>query len=144
MASKAIVKCSATQQQPQSSSIYRQATVGLALQDSLQELLQKGQISEGLVEKILQNFDKAVARAFSTRINNKATFKGTLNTYRYCENVWTMLLDDVAFKLTVSDADTVYVDRVQLTAVDSKTASSAAASSTVEPVDSVTDIVSLV
>jgi transcription initiation factor TFIIA small subunit len=58
-----------------------------------------------------------VAEALNNRVKNKATFKGHLHTYRYCDNVWTFILEDAVFR---TDTDTVQVDRVKIVACDGK------------------------
>jgi hypothetical protein len=41
--------------------------------------------------------------------------KGNLSTYRFCDNVWTLVLKDVSFK---TDNETINVDNVKIVACD--------------------------
>jgi len=79
--------------------LYRNTTLGSTLQDSLDELIQYNQVSAPLANKILLQFDKSMNNALSTRVKSRVTFKADkLDTYRFCDNVWTFLLKDVEFK----------------------------------------------
>ncbi|PIK56383.1 putative transcription initiation factor IIA subunit 2-like [Apostichopus japonicus] len=71
-------------------------------------------ISPQLALTVLLKFDRAINDALSNKIRNKLTFKGHLNTYRFCDNVWTFVLNDVEFK----NGD--IADKVKVVAVDGK------------------------
>ena len=43
--------------------------------------------------------------------------QGSLNTYRFCDNVWTFVLNDVEFREVT---DLVKVDKVKIVACDGK------------------------
>ena len=78
-----------------------------------------GQISPQLALKVLLQFDKAINTALSTRAKNRISFKGHLSTYRYCDNVWTLVLNDVDFREV---QEFVSVDKVKIVACDGKVA----------------------
>lgn len=46
--------------------------------------------------------------------------QGSLNTYRFCDNVWTFVLNDVEFREVT---DMVKVDKVKIVACDGKSES---------------------
>uniref|UniRef100_A0A7N6B9Y6 Transcription initiation factor IIA gamma chain n=1 Tax=Anabas testudineus TaxID=64144 RepID=A0A7N6B9Y6_ANATE len=50
--------------------------------------------------------------------------QGSLNTYRFCDNVWTFVLNDVEFREVT---DLVKVDKVKIVACDGKNSGSSAA-----------------
>lgn len=65
-------------------------------------------------------FDKSINSALSTRVKVKVNFKAEkLNTYRFCDNVWTFMLNDVEFR---DSGDLEKVDRVKIVACDAKAA----------------------
>ena len=99
--------------------LYRNTTLGHTLQESLDELIQLSQITPALALKVLLQFDKEINNALSTRAKNRVSFKGKLNTYRFCDNVWTFVLNDVEFK-EVHELATV--DKVKIVACDGKSA----------------------
>ncbi|CAL8122240.1 unnamed protein product [Orchesella dallaii] len=79
--------------------LYRNTTLGHTLQESLDELIQYNQVPAPLANKILLQFDKSMNNALSTRVKSRVVFKADkLDTYRFCDNVWTFLLKDVEFK----------------------------------------------
>ncbi|CAH1790099.1 unnamed protein product [Owenia fusiformis] len=99
--------------------LYRNTTLGHTLQESLDELIQCGQLSPELALKVLLQFDKAINNALANRVKNRVNFKGHLNTYRFCDNVWTFVLNDVEFREV---QDFVKVDKVKIVACDGKSA----------------------
>lgn len=100
--------------------LYRNTTLGHTLQESLDELIQCGQITPDLALKVLLQFDKAINSALSSRVNKRVTFKAKLNTYRFCDNVWTFVLTDAEFR---EGAEQIRVDKVKIVACDGKGAS---------------------
>lgn len=61
--------------------IYRATTLGITLQDTLDEQLQLGRISPALAVKILQQFDKSINTALSTA-RNKMVFHVSLTWFQ--------------------------------------------------------------
>lgn len=79
--------------------LYRNTTLGNTLQESLDELIQYGQITPQLALKVLVQFDKSINSALNSKVKSRVTFKaGKLHTYRFCDNVWTLMLKDVEFR----------------------------------------------
>jgi len=100
--------------------LYRNTTLGHTLQEALDELMQLQLLSPTLALKVLLQFDKSINTALNTRVKTKLNFKAEkLNTYRFCDNVWTFMLNDVDFK-ELSEFGTV--DRVKIVACDAKAA----------------------
>lgn len=100
------------------SQLYRKATIGIALHDSLVELVENDVISDTLAETVLEEYDRSINAALDQFVHSKITFKAHCHTYNFCNNVWTFILEDVAFK---SDgAEDVVVDLVRIVASDGK------------------------
>jgi len=97
--------------------LYRNTTLGHTLQESLDELIQLGQITPQLALRVLLQFDKSINNALSSRVKNKVNFKGQLNTYRFCDNVWTFVLKNVEFR---ENQELASVDKVKIVACDGK------------------------
>ena len=73
-------------------------------------------------------FDSAFLAAISTKVSGKASFKGRLDTYRFCDSVWTFVLRDAVVKLPAGPggrppAREDLVKKVKVVAVDSRLAS---------------------
>ncbi|MEQ2296473.1 Transcription initiation factor IIA subunit 2 [Ameca splendens] len=97
--------------------LYRNTTLGNSLQESLDELIQTQQITPQLALQVLLQFDKAINAALASRVRNRVNFRGSLNTYRFCDNVWTFVLNDVEFREVT---ELVKVDKVKIVACDGK------------------------
>ncbi|TYJ35367.1 hypothetical protein E1A91_A05G232400v1 [Gossypium mustelinum] len=80
--------------------LYRRSTIGMCLTEALDEMVSNGTLSPELAIQVLVQFDK-----------------GHLHTYRFCDNVWTFILQDALFKKEDSQET---VGRVKIVACDSK------------------------
>ncbi|CAD7678312.1 unnamed protein product [Nyctereutes procyonoides] len=94
--------------------LYRNITLGNSLQESLDELIQSQQITPQLALQVLLQFDKAIIQHWHRGTVN---FRGSLNTYRFCDNVWTFVLNDVEFREVT---ELIKVDKVKIVACDGK------------------------
>lgn len=66
-------------------------------------------------------FDRSINSALSNRVRQKVNFKAEiLNTYRFCDNVWTLMLNNVEFR---DLPELTRVERVKIVACDAKSAS---------------------
>ncbi|XP_075386927.1 transcription initiation factor IIA subunit 2 isoform X1 [Tenrec ecaudatus] len=75
------------------------------------------QITPQLALQVLLQFDKAINSALAQRVRNRVNFRGSLNTYRFCDNVWTFVLNDVEFREVT---ELIKVDKVKIVACDGK------------------------
>ncbi|KAI8583898.1 hypothetical protein K450DRAFT_220489 [Umbelopsis ramanniana AG] len=97
--------------------LYRRSSTGMALTDSLDELIQSGHINPQLAMKVLVTFDKSITEALTSKVKSKAVFKGHLDTYRFCDDVWTFVVDSVNAKL---ETETITTERVKIVACNAK------------------------
>jgi transcription initiation factor TFIIA small subunit len=67
---------------------------------------------------VLKSFDKSINEALATRVKTRYQFKGKLNTYRFCDNVWTLLFNEIEFK--ESPQELVKAVKVKFVACDGK------------------------
>jgi len=96
--------------------LYRNTTLGNTLQEALDELMQMKYLNDDLALKVLKQFDSSVNAALSGRVKTKLNFKADkLDTYRFCDNVWTFIVTGVEFR-EVSEIGKV--DRVKIVACD--------------------------
>lgn len=113
----------------------------MALTDSLDELIQSGHINPQLAMKVLVTFDKSITEALTSKVKSKAVFKvsfcllifkhpyldlliilirllqGHLDTYRFCDDVWTFVVDSMNAKL---ETETITTERVKIVACNAK------------------------
>ncbi|KAH9974789.1 transcription initiation factor IIA gamma subunit [Lactifluus volemus] len=93
---------------------YRGSSIGMALTDSLDELITSGAITPQLAMKVLQQFDKSLADIMVKQVKTKTTLKGHLHTYRLCDDVWTFLVKNASFKMESND--TVTASKIKIIA----------------------------
>lgn len=89
----------------------------MCLTETLDEMVQNGTLTPELAIQVLVQFDKSMTEALETQVKSKVSIKGHLHTYRFCDNVWTFILQDALFK---SEELQETVGRVKIVACDSK------------------------
>lgn len=109
----------------------------MALTDTLDDLISERRIEPQLAMKILANFDRSITEVLAEKVKARLTFKvlgmttdkwggrmltspqGHLDTYRFCDEVWTFLIKDVTFKMENS-SQTVQAEKVRIVSCNSK------------------------
>ncbi|KAI1321717.1 transcription initiation factor IIA gamma chain [Xylariaceae sp. FL0255] len=99
--------------------LYRRSSVGTALTDTLDDLITEHRIDPQLAMKILANFDRAITEVLQDKVRSRLTFKGSLDTYRFCDEVWTFQLKNVNFKME-NGGQNVSAERVKIVSCSSK------------------------
>lgn len=97
--------------------LYRRSTIGMCLTDTLDELVSTGKLGPEVAIQVLVQFDKSMAEALDTKVKTKVSIKGHLHTYRFCDNVWTFIVQDAIFKYDETQEN---VGQVKIVACDSK------------------------
>ncbi|TPX51308.1 hypothetical protein SeMB42_g01976 [Synchytrium endobioticum] len=87
--------------------LYRASSVGMALTETLDAMVTAGQIDPKAAVKILSQFDRSMSEALRTKVTAKAQFKGHLSVYRFCDDVWTFVIQDSVFRM---ENETLNVD----------------------------------
>jgi len=110
---------------------YRETTLGQTLQESLDDLKHElagprsisNEDFANLRERVLQEFDKEMTEKLSNvkLSKNRLTMQAELCTYRHCDNVWQMVLENVEIG---SMSDKMEVDRLKIVACEAKSSSS--------------------
>ncbi|KAK6928947.1 Transcription initiation factor IIA, gamma subunit, C-terminal, partial [Dillenia turbinata] len=97
--------------------MYRRSTIGMCLTETLDEMVQSGSLSPDLAIQVLVQFDKSMIEALESQIKSKVSIKGHLHTYRFCDNVWTFILQDAVFK---NEDGQLNAGQIKIVACDSK------------------------
>ncbi|KAI5843000.1 transcription initiation factor IIA, gamma subunit, helical domain-containing protein [Morchella snyderi] len=100
--------------------LYRRSSIGMSLTDALDDLISEGRIAPQLAMKILSNFDRTITEVLADRVKANLTFKGHLDTYRFCDEVWTFLIKDVTFKFQQGQNPSVTAEKVKIVSCNSK------------------------
>ncbi|RKU48998.1 Transcription initiation factor IIA small chain (TFIIA 13.5 kDa subunit) [Coniochaeta pulveracea] len=107
--------------QPSFYELYRRSSIGQALLDTLDGMIQQQNMDPQLAMKILANFDRAVAETLNDKVKARLQFKGSLDTYRFCDEVWTFVVKNVTFKME-NGQQTVIADKVKILSCNAKKA----------------------
>jgi transcription initiation factor TFIIA small subunit len=128
--------------------LYRRSSLGIALTDTLDELIQEGHLDPQSAMKVLSQvsrrltlkehhlltctcltwiqFDSSIAAALHTKVRSKCTMKGHLHIYRFCDDVWTFVVDNPSFRF---ENENVTADRIKVVACTAKSTTAAATGS---------------
>ncbi|KAK3318677.1 transcription initiation factor IIA, gamma subunit-domain-containing protein [Apodospora peruviana] len=99
--------------------LYRHGSLGITLTDALDELIGNERIDPQLAMKVLMQYDRIISETLSDRVKSRLTFKGSLDTYRFCDEVWTFLIKNVTFKMD-NGSQTVQADKVKIVSCSAK------------------------
>ena len=93
----------------------------MALTDALDEMVTAGELTPTIAIKILLEFDRCIVKELEL-LKQKTIFGGHLHTYRFCDNVWTFILENVKFKIASHDGmvEEIHAEKVKIVACDSK------------------------
>ncbi|CAK3993673.1 Transcription initiation factor IIA subunit 2 [Lecanosticta acicola] len=98
--------------------LYRGTSIGLALADTLDDLISSRRIEPQLAMRIMANFDQSIATVLGDKVKARMNFKGHLDVYRFCDEVWTFVIKDVKFKM--DNAFQMEADKVKIVACQTK------------------------
>ncbi|CAH8496985.1 unnamed protein product [Schistosoma intercalatum] len=99
--------------------MYRSTTLGTTLREALDEMLAHNLLQPGMDHKVMQKFDQCISNALAKRVKNRLSLRGHLNTYRNCDNVWTLVMNDVEIK---DSSAIMTVDKIKIVACEGKNA----------------------
>mmetsp|Transcript_123721 Transcript_123721/g.174386 ORF Transcript_123721/g.174386 Transcript_123721/m.174386 type:complete len:108 (-) Transcript_123721:21-344(-) len=99
--------------------LYRSATLGFCLVDSLSELVDRGVLDDKLSNAIVEQFDRSMAEAFKTIVPSSAniSIKAHLHDYNGNTNVYKFTLTDVAARL---QSQTMNLEAMKVVALNQK------------------------
>lgn len=111
--------------------LYRRSTIGNSLVDALDTLISDGRIEASLAMRVLETFDKVVAETLKDNTQSKLTVKGNLDTYGFCDDVWTFIVKNCQVTVEDSHRDAsqngsgdsqsiISVDKLRIVACNSK------------------------
>lgn len=96
---------------------YRGGALGIALTETLDDLVKHQQLTPVMAMRVLYQFDKSISDTFSTKVKNKASIKSALGTYNFCDDVWTFMLRDSTVKM---DDEILQIPKLKIVACNSK------------------------
>ena len=106
---------------PTYTQIYRHGSLGSALIDAIDDMIINGRIQPQVGKSALENFDRIMCRSLGDLTRAKLSFKGRLDMYRHCDNIWTFELKDV--KMTMNPGKqgrAIEVKRLKIVSYDAE------------------------
>lgn len=98
--------------------VYRNTTLGRTLYDALDEIIAREKLPDHLAARCMAQFDKSMNNAFKNKIKTMLTFRSAhLKTYRFCDNVWTLVFEDTEFR---NVQELIKVDKLKVVACDGR------------------------
>lgn len=76
---------------------YRASSVGEALMETLNDLINANRITGALAIKILHHFDRVVLEVLATELHATTKIKAKIKHYQNVDEVWTFVLKNVCF-----------------------------------------------
>lgn len=92
--------------------LYQRSSCGTALIDALDSLIHERKIAPQLARKVLEHFDRAINENLESQVMARTTCKGSLDTYRFCDEVWTFIIKNASFKMennVIANADKIKI-----------------------------------
>jgi len=91
-----------------STSIYNSTAVGRALVATLDEFVESGEIGQLFAAEILAQYEEVFLRNLQSKVKTKVTFRNEkIISYRFCQDVWTFILENPTFKTERNESITV-------------------------------------
>ena len=78
--------------------LYRQSTLGNSLLEVLEELKKEKKISESMLKKTMEVFDKSICDEISKVNKSRATIKATITSFKNCDDIWIFYGKDATVK----------------------------------------------
>ena len=95
--------------------LYRQSTLGNSLFEVLQELQNEKKISETMLKKTMEVFDKSICDEISKVNKSRATIKATITSFKNCDDIWIFYGKDATIK---TDKETLTSNKLKIITCD--------------------------
>lgn len=99
---------------------YRVSTIGIQLEETLQELFKENVIDFSLMEFIRKEFDKAMMIALKKYVKDKPVIKGKLKHYQNCDNVWVFEINNPEIRVSSYSLPIQFNSSLKIVACDTK------------------------
>ncbi|KAF1810513.1 transcription initiation factor IIA, gamma subunit [Eremomyces bilateralis CBS 781.70] len=98
--------------------LYRVSSIGTTLADTIDDMITLNKLEPQIAMRLLATFDRVIADVLSSQVKSRMSFKGNLDTYRFCDEVWTFVLKDVKFKM--DNQSPLEASRIKIVSMNSK------------------------
>jgi len=94
-------------------SIYRASSLGQSLFAALNQMKEEQELDQNQINQAMLIFDQVMSDALETRVNNKINIRGSLDVYRHCDNIWTLILRRASL---MSSEELIVTDAIKIVA----------------------------
>ena len=95
--------------------LYRQSSLGNSLQEVLNELQKEKNLSDEMVKKSMEIFDKCICEELSKIQKSKASIKARVTSFRNCDDIWIFYGKDATIK---TDKETLTSNKLKIITCD--------------------------
>lgn len=96
--------------------LYRRGDLGKALENALKELKNENKITDSIINKTLETFDKLMCEEISVKNKNKkCNIRGKVTSFRNCDDIWIFNGKEMILK---SDRDRLSSKALKIVACD--------------------------
>jgi transcription initiation factor TFIIA small subunit len=85
--------------------MYEDTLLTKTFKESLGDLVEEGVLPVRLAQQLLSQFDRILFSTLDTKVPTTAQLTGTLDSYRYCDDVWTFVVADAVISVPGAEAE---------------------------------------
>ena len=96
--------------------LYKKTILWTKLSEAMEELKKENKISAGLEQKIITKFDEIICQELATQTKTKNSIKGTVTSFRNCDDIWIFYCKDIILKL--DNKNEISIAKLKIIALD--------------------------
>ena len=99
--------------------LYKKTILWTKLDEAMKELKAQHKINTALEQRIMAKFDDIICDELASQNKTKNTIKGTVTSFRNCDDIWIFYCKDVSINLE-KEKETISIDKLKIIALDEK------------------------
>ena len=99
--------------------LYKKTILWTKLDEAMKELKSQHKINTALEQRIMAKFDDIICDELASQNKTKNTIKGTVTSFRNCDDIWIFYCKDVSINLE-KEKESISIDKLKIIALDEK------------------------
>ena len=99
--------------------LYKKTILWTKLDEAMKELKGQHKINTALEQRIMAKFDDIICDELASQNKTKNTIKGTVTSFRNCDDIWIFYCKDVSINLE-KEKESISIDKLKIIALDEK------------------------
>ena len=99
--------------------LYKKTILWTKLDEAMKELKEQNKINSALEQKIISKLDDIICQELSSHTKNKNTIKGTVTSFRNCDDIWIFYCKNVTISIE-KEKEGITIDKLKIIALDEK------------------------